>query len=570
MNSSAAWWPPLPSRKTGSISLWWSLATCPQAISLAAMSQYAIEQFSPDEEDILRRYFTNLDQPVFALVNLPEVVKGALFARYSRTHKSLRRLFLDEFVGDLDMSGDLTVDATVGVERAEKLYDRVFFEYGDDSVAQLGGVHLACEQASIMLTKVLEWGRLMAYLEQSTRYIAYDDRLPNGRYRYYRDTEILDSVLGARYVGDMDRMFDTYAQLLQPMQAYFSQKHPKAPEDSDFVHRTSIKAKAFDALRGLLPSATVSNVGIYGTGQGYEQMILRMRAHPLPEVRAYADMILVELRKVIPSFLKRVDRPDRGGAWSEYLETNRVMMEEVAENLFGQTQPDEPGPVVLTDFDPDGENKMIAAMLYPYTQLPESQLLGKVEAMSAEEKRQVAMAYAGQRTNRRHKPGRALERTSYRFDILSDYGAFRDLQRHRMLTIEWQDLTPFHGYNMPESINDAGIASQFRAAMDRSAELYETLKDPYPAQAPYALALAFRIRYAMQLNAREAMHMLELRTSPAGHPVYRTIAQEMHRLIAEHAGHRIVAEMMTFIDYDNYQLGRLGAERAAEARRNTN
>src|ERR1039458_4439309 len=156
------------------------------------MFPYAEETFSAEEEDILRRYVTNLDQPVFALVNLPEVVKGALFARYSRSPKSLRRLFLDEFVSELDISGDATVDATVGLKRAVELYEKVFLEYGDDSVAQLGGVHLACEQASNLLTKVLEWGRLMAYLEQSTRYIPYTSRLA-GRYRYYRPPAVLES-----------------------------------------------------------------------------------------------------------------------------------------------------------------------------------------------------------------------------------------------------------------------------------------------------------------------------------------------------------------------------------------
>src|SRR5215467_3875501 len=192
--------------------------------------QYADERFSPDEAAVLRPYFTNLDRPVFALVNLPEVVKGALFARYSRTHKSLRRLFLDEFVNDLDLTGDLTVDATVGLRRAEELYDRVFFEYGDDSVAQLGGVHMACEQASNLLTKVLEWGRLMAYLEQSTRYIAYDTRI-GGRYRYYRDPEVLGSSLGTRYVGDLDRLFDTYAELVPILAEFFRERFPKDSGD---------------------------------------------------------------------------------------------------------------------------------------------------------------------------------------------------------------------------------------------------------------------------------------------------------------------------------------------------
>src|SRR5687767_13270656 len=278
---------------------------------------YTEERFTADEENTLRPYFTNVDKPVFALVNLPEVVKGALFARYSRSPKSLRRLFLDEFVGELDTTGDLTVDATVGLRRAEELYDRVFFEYGDDSVAQLGGVHLACEQASNLLTKVLEWGRLMAYLEQSTRYIAYDARL-GGRYRFHRDPAILASPLGTRYVGDMDRLFDAYAELLPVVQESCRELFPKDAGDSDFVYRQSIRAKALDAVRGILPAASLSNVGIYGTGQAYEALLLRMRSHPLPEARTYTDLMLTELRKVIPSFLKRVDLPDRGGVWSEY------------------------------------------------------------------------------------------------------------------------------------------------------------------------------------------------------------------------------------------------------------
>jgi thymidylate synthase ThyX len=527
---------------------------------------YVSETWSAEEAEVLRRYFTNLDGPVFALVNLPEVVKGALFARYSRSAKSLRRLFLDEFVGELDMAGDSTLDATIGLARAEELYQRVFFEYGDDSVAQLGGVHLACEQASNLLTKVLEWGRLMAYLEQSTRYIPYDNRL-GGRYRYYRDPEILGSPLGTRYVGDLDRLFDIYAELLPEMQDWARARYPKESSDSDFVYRQSIKAKALDALRGILPAASLSNVGIYGTGQGYEALLLRMRANPLPEARAYADLMLTELRKVIPSFLVRVDRPDRGGAWSAYLEDTRAAMEEVAGKLFAADEPEPRPPVTLVDFDPEAEDKLLAAMLYPYTELPEDQVLAKVRTLSGDERAAVARAYVGERANRRHKPGRALERIGYRFDVLSDYGAFRDLQRHRMLTLEWQPLSARHGYTVPAAVVDAGLGERYEDAMDRSADLYDALVGRFPAQAPYAVSLAYKVRYAIQLNAREAMHMLELRTTPQGHPDYRAVCQEMHRLIATQAGHPLVAEMMRFVDHNAYDLERLDTERRAEAKR---
>ncbi len=530
------------------------------------MHPYVAEQFSDDEAEVLRRYFTDLEGPVFALVNLPEVVKGALFARYSRTHKSLRRLFLDEFVGDLDVTGDHSVDATMGVRRAEQLYQRVFYQYGDDSVAQLGGVHLACEQASNLLTKVLEWGRLMAYLEQSTRYLAYDTRL-GGRYRYYRDPSVLASPLGGRFVGDLDALFDTYAALVPAMERYYRDTHPKESSDSDFTYRQAVRAKAFDALRGLLPAASLSNVGIYGTGQGYELLLLRMRASPLPEARTYAEMMLGELRKVIPSFLTRVDRPERGGEWSAYLASTGRAMADVATRVVGDEAPEPRPAVTLVDFDPDAEDKLLAAMLYPYVELPDDQILARVRTLSAQDRRDLARAYVGDRHNRRHKPGRALERVGYRFDVLSDYGAFRDLQRHRMLTIQWQPLTPRHGYVLPPDVVDAGHQGSFEAAMDRAAALHEALMPAFPSQAPYAVPLAYRVRYSIDMNAREAMHMLELRTAPSGHPAYREVCQEMHRLIAEQAGHRTVADMMAFVDHSSPGLARLEGERRAEARR---
>lgn len=536
-----------------------------------AAPTYFIEQFSEDEQHILRRYFSNMNGPVFALVNLPEVVKGALFARYSRSAKSLRRLFLDEFVGELDITGDETIDATVGLRRAEALYDRVFYEYGDDSVAQLGGVHLACEQASNLLTKILEWGRLMSYLEQSTRYIPYDERA-GGRYRYYRDPEILASGSGARYVGDMDHLFTIYGALAVSIQDYFREQFPKSDSDSDFVYRQAIRAKAFDATRGILPAAALSNMGIYGSGQGFESLILHMKASPLPEAQQYSELILTELRKVIPSFLRRVDVPDRGGAWADYMADTRRAMETVAyEVLAGDEREGTSGPsVTLTDWDPDGELKMVAAMLYPYTSMPEQRILERVRQMSTEDRLSVIRAYTGDRTNRRHKPGRALERTDYRFDVVSDYGAFRDLQRHRLMTIEWQDLSPRHGYTLPVSVEEAGLSDSYVEAMDVSRELWSRLSETFPERASYAVSLAYRVRYVMQFNAREAMHLIELRTGVQGHPAYRSVAQQMHRLIAERAGHHAIAEMMSFVDHSSEpELERLDAERRAEQRRSS-
>ncbi len=539
------------------------------------MLPYASETFTPAERELLAHYFTNLDGPVFALVNLPEVVRGALFARYSRSPKSLRRLFLDEFVGDLDVSGDVTFDATIGLHRAEDLYARIFGDYGDDSVAQLGGVHLACEQASNVLTKVLERGRLMSYLEQSTRYIPYDTRLPTGHYRFYRDPGVLDSSLGARYVGEMDRMFDTYSSLLAPLQAHLRQVLPQQPGVSDVSYRRAARARALDALRGLLPAGALSNVGVFGSGQSYEALLLRMRAHPLPEVREYGGLMQAELMKVIPSFLSRLDRPDRGGEWADYLARTDLDTAALVAALFAPGgERDEggggapaPSEVRLVDFDPAGEDKVLEAICYRHAGASEDAVARRVSVLAADERRALVAAYVGERRNRRHRPGRAFERTSYRFEIVADYGAFRDLQRHRMLTVEWQPLGTALGAVVPELIDEAGLGVAFRESIDRSAALYDALLPAFPAPAAYSVALAFRIRFSLQLNAREAMHVLELRSGPQGHPAYRRIAQEMHRQIAEVAGHRALAEAMCFVDHTPDGLGRLEAEARAESRR---
>ncbi len=522
------------------------------------------EKFTDEERRVLEPYFTNTDSHVFALVNLPDTVKGALFARYSRSAKSLRRLFLDEFAGEVGAAP--TAQPAVGVARAEKLYAKVFSEYGDDSVAQLGGAHIACEYVSNVLTKALEWGRLMAYLEQSTRYVPYTDKL-HGRWRYHVPAE-LEGRLRERYVRTMDDTFDTYARLIDLMQRYFAARYPKAPADSDAVHRAATRAKALDTVRGLLPAATQSNVGIYGTGQAFEALLLRLNAHPLHEARDCAAMMLRELRKVIPAFLTRVDQPDRGGRWSEYFADMREETRRIARDLLDDTASDPRDEVTLTDFDPDGEIKIIAAALYAASDLPDDQLLAIARRMTADERAAVLRAAVGTRGNRRHRPGRAFERTSYRFDILTDYGAFRDLQRHRLLTLEWQPLSTRHGYSEPDAIRDAGALDDWSRVMDASADLYEALmSSQLEAIAPYAVSMAYRVRFYLDMNAREAMHLIELRTAPQGHPAYRRVCQRMHTLIAERAGHHAVAAAMSFVDHSEVELERLKSERELERKR---
>lgn len=526
---------------------------------------YFTEEFSPSEKNVLSRFFTNADRPVFALINLPEVVKGALFARYSRTPKSLRRLFLDEFYNQAETGVSAIADSMAGedtdlkLERAEKLYERVFSGYGDDSVAQLGGAHIACEQSSNLLTKILERGRIAAYLEQSTRYIYYDQKLGQ-RYRYLVPPELKNSPLESEFVTEMDRLFDTYSEVVRACKVHFEEQFPRQPEDSPGIWRSSIRAKACDAARGLLPAATTSNLGIFATGQAYESMLLRMRAHPLGEARDYAGMILEELRHVIPSFVRRVDVPERGGVWSDYFSNIRAEMEDITGRLGGE--PDNVPEVQLTEWDADAESKLAAAALYEFSDLPDSQLTTMAARMTSEEIEKVLRAYIGDRSNRRHRPGRAFERSFYHFDILSDFGSFRDLQRHRMLTIDWQRLTPDFGYSVPQAVEENGLTDSWNESMSRMTALHGKIDDAFGADvAQYAVPFAFRLRYYMHLNVREAFHLLELRTDRQGHADYRRICQEMHRLIGEQAGHRVLADAMKYVDHNEYGLERLEAER---------
>jgi thymidylate synthase ThyX len=539
-------------------------------VTQAPTPTWWVEPFTDEELARLAPYFTNADRPVFALRNLPESVKGALFARYSRSGKSLRRLFLDEFADQVDEPAATTSE--VGSARAAALYQRVFDEYGDDSVAQLGGAHVACEQVSNVLTKVLEWGRLAAYLEQSTRYVSYADR-PGGRWRYHVDPAVDAGQLGPAYRRVLDGLFETYAESLPLLQAHLAEIVPHEPGTSEPAWRRAVKARALDALRGLLPAAATANVGIFASGQAWEALLLRLLAHPLPEARACGQLLLTELREVIPAFLTRVDRPDRGGAWSAYLAGTAAASRQAVAGLLGEEASAETGPAVrLVATDPDAEDRVLAAIAVEHGGLDWATAAERVAGLARADRAALLAAYVGERGNRRHRPGRAFEHANYTFEVVADYGAFRDLQRHRLCTITWQPLGPRLGYDVPDDVEAAGLGDRFRAAMADSAGLHDQLAGAgFQAQAPYAVTLAHRVRFTMAMNARQLMHVAELRSTPQGHPAYRVVAQAMHRLVAGTPGHRLLAEAMTFVVHDDEAgqpgLGRLAAERRTEARR---
>lgn len=508
--------------------------------------RYPIETFTEAERAALEPHFSNLDRPVFALTNLPETVKGALFARYSRYQGTLRRLYLDEFAADASGAAR-PFDGEEG-KRAAELYERIFIGYGDDSVAQLGGGHLACEWVSNVLTKVLQRGRLAAYLEQSTRYIAYDEpmepgveRGAPGSWRYWRNDE-----LGPEFAAAMDEIFSIYSSSLRDVVAWAGERWPRGDEPQSAWER-SIRAKALDLLRGLLPASTLSHVGIYASGQAYEQLLLRLAASPLPEAREIGAMAHEELGAVIPSFISRVGRPERGGEWISYLQERRETTERWVARMGLDRRDGADAPTVELIHVDGTEESLLASSLYEATGLPESEIVKRLGTLDPIEREGLLSDLCGARGNRRHRPGRGWEAVRYRFEIVSDYGGFRDMQRHRMLTCQWQSLSPDLGAGVPEEVVDAGVGDAYQRALDISRNEFARLEQiGKPEAAPYALCLGYRIRYVLDMNAREAMHVCELRSGREGHPTYRAVAQAMHEQIS--AVHPAIGGAMRHVD----------------------
>jgi thymidylate synthase ThyX len=496
---------------------------------------------SPAEEALLARYFTNLDRPVFALRNLPEVVKGALFSRYSRTEKSLRRVLLDEFINEPDSGFDQLAGAAPGgedmvaVRRAEEFYERVLVGYGDDSVAELAGAHVAIERTSTLAAKALEDSRIgISPLEKSTRYVRFDRAGPDGRHLYHRGPELAHPA----YEPAADALFEAYSGLIDPVTQAIRDRFPREEGETDRAWKSATRAKALDLLRGLLPAGTLTNLGLFGNGRAFEYLITKLAASELPECQALATDLHRELAMVIPSFVKRALDERYGAPAAERMARTRLEMSRLA---VGQPEPASvSGPSVrLVEYDPDAERKVVAAALFPHSSSGIDEQQGDPGA--------VLEALLGDRANRRQRPPRALEHAQYTFEIVANFAAYRDLHRHRMLTQDRQLLGVSLGFDLPDGLADLGVADSFAAAIDQAASAHERLaRDLGPALAQYVVPLAFRVRWYFRANLREVFHLCELRTTPQGHPDYRWVAQEIFRRVSE--VHPRLADYARFVD----------------------
>ncbi|MBI2664886.1 FAD-dependent thymidylate synthase [Candidatus Woesearchaeota archaeon] len=531
------------------------------------------DEFTSEEKKILSPYFTNLDRPVYAFTGrVPEEVVAVLFSKYSRSKLSLRKNFL-ALVRDPDSGFQELLDASgsggeggfaAALEKARDFFHRILVGYGDDSVGELGIAHIAVEDCSNIATKRLEDARLASPLEKSTRYVIYDKNM------FYRPAAIMASEFADEYVRVNELLLNAYDEQIEPVIAYVKSQWPvdgfevfdgkKFSELADEsarqralkAYEPAVRAKALDILRYCMPASTLTNVGITANGRGFEYLISKLMSDELQEVRNIGQQMHAELSKVIPSLVKRA-MPN------QFMAETRKGMRQLASTIFANESPQNMAAVTLIDYDRDAESKVVSAALYGFSNLSMQQVRSKVQSMSAEEKRKVLEEYMGRRTNRREKPMRAAETAYYTFDILSDYGAYRDLQRHRMLTQIAQPLTVAHGYDTPRELAELGFEEKFHSCMRAAADLFYKMYPKFPNEAQYIVPFAYKIRYVFCLNLREAFHLIELRSMPQGHPSYRSIVQRMFYKIK--SVHPAFAEYMHYVHLDERDaLGRLKGE----------
>ncbi len=500
-----------------------------------------------------RRYLdsvvTSSDGNVYAFrEQLSPVTVAAAMARLSRRSDDLRVTLLDEFAGKLD--------------KDNQLLQRVITAYGDDSVQQLAGIHVVIENASNLLTKKLEWGRLAAYLEQSTRYIYFDQKDAAGKYRYHVP-DYLKSSVKKQYVEAMDTIFELYSTMVHRLTDYVRANSKVPAKERDIAWQGATRAQACDAVRSVLPAATKSTVGVFASGQALESLIMHLQSDELSEAQEAGRDLLEQARQVMPVFFERADKPERGGAHIAYRATTNRAVKQLAHDYLPDNHAAAAAEAVtLVDFWPKNELLLVADMLYEHSNLSLEELYSEVNSWPYDKKVEIFKAYVGERLNRRHKPGRALEKAHYSWDLLCDYGIFRDLQRHRMVDdLNWQLLTPRYGFEVPQLVEDADLTEQFEACFDISLRLYSLLQRAgYGIEAQYATLLGHKMRWKVTYNAREAFHLHELRTSPQGHPGYRQLVLQMHEKLAE--VHPLLAEAMKFVNTDeDPELTRLAAEK---------
>jgi len=529
------------------------------------------EEFSEKQLQVLKKYVTNVTSNVFVLRNLPEVIKGALFSRYSRSSLGLRALLLKDFILNEETAFEsISLDAkvseednlesqSVAIKKAQNFYDRILDGYGDDSIGELGGAHLAAENVSMLAAKEIENCRLGGSpLEKSTRYIYFDQKV-NDEYLFYREPTLMTSAYRELYLETCNNLFETYSKLIPPLTIKMEKAFPKDEEVSQVAYKAALRAKVLDCLRGLLPASSLTNMGVFGNGRFYETLIQKLNGHNLSELQDIGKKSYLELSKVIPSFIRRAEPSHKHQktftAFQEAVKTKiKALSDEHTSKLEKVTKP----MVKLVTKDDSGPTNLAAAIMFSSSHCSIEDLQKYCKDLPKEELEQILEAACSQRENRRHKSPRALEHVSFTFDVSADFGIYRDLHRHRTLTQERQLLTCQAGYYIPEEIQGTELEADYVEALESAKKAFDTIEGELPEEAQYIIPMAYNVHWYFHINLRALQWMCELRSQPQGHPMYRYVAQEMASQVIE--AYPEFKRFFKYVDFDGHQLGRLGQE----------
>ncbi len=526
-----------------------------------------MEEFSEEQKKILNKFASNTDKNVFVLKNLPEVIKGALFSRYSRSSLGLRALLLKEFIQNQETSFSEIIEnddnrldeQAVAIKKAQSFYDRILDGFGDDSIGELGGAHLATENISIIAAKIIEDCRIGGSpLEKSTRYIYFDQKI-NDEYLFYKEPVLMTSAYKDLYLNTCNMLFDTYNKIIPQVTALIEKDFPKEPEISKVAYTAALRAKVLDCLRGLLPSSSLTNVGMYGNGRFFEGMLRKLNSHNLTELQEIGRDSFNELNKIIPSFVRRADVNHKNQqSYSRFIDQMKGDLTDVAKEHLEELNEKKSVGVYLMNYDSDALTKVAAALLFENTHSSLEQLQAYCKELNKEELIKFFKAASNARENRRHKSPRALEQAYFTFEIIADFGIYRDLQRHRMLTQERQLINCDYGYYIPHEIKNTPMEKDYKNALNAAKKAYDTIKQELPEEAQYVVPMAYNMHWYFHVNLRSLQWLCELRSSPAGHPNYRYVAQEMAKQVC-----RVFPEFecfFKFVDFDGYELGRMSQE----------
>jgi thymidylate synthase ThyX len=491
----------------------------------------------------LSRYVTNVGGSTFAITGLPPELTGGLLARYSRASTGLQLTLVNEF---LDKNGNPSQ------EKGSEIIDRVLNAFGDDSVGELEGAHAGIEDISQLATKGIEDRRIGGSpIEQSTRYVKYDVRDEQGRWRYLRPREIMDSGFGERFEQVNDRAFEVYQEGIIRLIEHFKKEFPRnnfqinverdkktlKAYESELVgdserrafnnaYSFTIRCAALDVGRCVLPSSTLTHMGLHGNGKFFTHVISHLKSSELIEESARGADLETELNKIIPTFIKR-------NKMNPKIKETHQKMRKIAYTYFAGIKPQDNRVTLMPRADYFHE--VIASSIFPYTNISLPQIHERLDELPYETRMEIFNSYVGKRESRRDRTGRGLE-AGYplTFDLVGGFAEYRDLERHRILTQQRQSLTTELGFVLPPEMGIVGLEREVNEVVGLIEELNSDLRHAgLGVAAQYATLFNHRIRFMLGMNLREFQHLAELRTQPAGHFSYRSMVMEMANKIRE-------------------------------------